>query len=233
MAVTVKQLRSAAESMAPLQTGEDARPLRKGDVDLPMVRLLVQLSYPIMHVEPAFKMCIAGDTTGSIAFYFYPEAVRAEGRPKKRVLIESEDVTSSRNIIRADIRNEAHRRKHKFPMQPSQYYMVHGTPQLDSKANGLPATFAFVSVIHVRALTGDFNELTHHYLECIHHDLLLTHGGQPQAAASVGSVASGGCTSASSGAAAASKTETRQDDDMQFFFSATGDEDEDAASDLM
>lgn len=227
-AVTVKQLRETAESMPPLQRNEDARPLKKGGVDFPMVRLVVQLTFPIMRVEPAFKMCIAGDTSGSMAFYFYPKAVAAEGRPQKRVLLESEDVGSSSSAVNADYRDENHRKAYKFPMKAGKYYVVHGVPHQDHKAIGLPASAACVSVVHVRCLTGDFNELTHHFLECIYHELLVTKGETPpRSAAAPPAVLS----TASSGGA--SLTRARQDDDMQFFFDDCDAGDEDAASDML
>jgi hypothetical protein len=226
-AVCVKQLRAAAEGMPTLQPGEDARSLCVDGVELPMVRLLVQLSFPIMLVEAAYKMCIAGDTTGSMAFYFYPDAVSAEGRPHKRVLVESEDVRSSGEAVQADYRLAADRRAHKFPMKPNQYYMVHGTPHHDVKSTGLPATTASLSVVHVRPLTGDFNELTHHYLECIHHHLLRTRGAPPFSSPSSSVKPPAPVVPVPRPAPASVKG-----DEAAFFFD-DADGDEDAASDML
>ena len=186
-----------------------------------MARIVVALESPIMFVTASYRMCIAGDGSGSLGVFFYAKSTGSEGKPRKRALVENQDVASG--LTRADFRSSADRKRFKFPLEPQQYYVIHGVPYQhhESQAAGRPLTTASLSVVHCRPLGKNMDELTHHFLECALHHAMRT-----------------GAKKKGEGGGARALVEPPVAEEDCFFacggsVGGAGDDDEDAASDML
>jgi hypothetical protein len=190
-AVTVKQLRDAALSVSSLgangEAGGDAdtAPFELDGIQVNMVRLIVSLTDARILKTSEWTKCIAGDSSGSLAVYFYPRkrqrpaeiggarggGVGVGGAAPRRVVEENEDVNQAPQVLLVD-----DDLTDRIPMEPDEYYVLHGRPHLDTCPAGRPATRACISVVHARRVTKQFDLITHHFLECIHHHLERVRG---------------------------------------------------------
>lgn len=209
-----------------MDSGEQQDTLQLNGVAVHMVRLIVQLTDARLFETPEWKMCVAGDMTGSLACFFYPSPL-AKSKPFKRRARDSsatEDVIHEPQMVLVDDAKNV-------PLEPGFYYVLHGTPHLFSSPAGKPRTRACVSVVDAKRITSDFDQVTHHYLQCIQHHVARCGGRQPdshQAGTSVvarqANHTTGGGGRQAGGAAA--------DKDAEAFFSSD-DANSDAASDML
>lgn len=152
------------------------------DKPVHFVRMLAMAS-DARDVSSRQTICYVNDASGTIAAIFSNEQKEQDAKPATRACrIKEEDedvlVTAKRSAYQSmDAKNTPVAQRH---MEPGVYYELVGYLTWLRKRRGTPPSHTHLCVTRHQRVT-DMNQVTHHFLECIHTHLLMTRGPLPAA----------------------------------------------------